>query len=374
MQIPEVPTATLFGTLPDGRSVEAYRLTNRCGMSVTVLTYGGTLQAIDVPDARGERRNVALGFATLDGYLTGDHYFGAVIGRVASRIAGARFELDGTTYSLPPNDPPSSVHGGEKGFNTRLWAAQPSADPDSVAVRLEYVSADGEEGYPGTLATEVTYRLAAEENTLRFEYRATTDRPTVVNLTNHSYLNLLGEGSGSVLDHEVQLYADQYLPLDPQLIPTGELAPVAGTPLDFRTPHRIGERIRIGFAQLVVAQGYDHNYVVTHPAGLETSLVPAARVYEPVSGRTLEVWTTEPGLDVYTGNFLDGSLVGTGGATYRQSDGLAIEPEHFSNSPNTAHFPSVVLRPGEVYRSTTEFRFGAQQPGRRSTVDGTSSQ
>ena len=357
MQLLEVPKATLFGTLPDGRPVEAYRLVNGCGMSVTVLTYGGILQAINVPDARGERRNVALGFAGLDGYLAGDFYFGAIIGRVASRIAGGQFKLDGIRYSVPVNDPPSSVHGGRNGFHTKLWAAHPSAQSGSVAVRLAYVSGHDEEGFPGTLHTQVTYRLAAGENTLRFEYRATTDRPTVVNLTNHSYLNLAGEGSGSVLDHEVQLYADHYLPLSPELIPTGELALVDGTPMDFRTPHPIGERIRSGFDQLVVAQGYDHNYVLKRPAGMEGRLVPAARVREPVSGRTLEVWTTEPGLDFYTGNFLDGSLVGTGGSSYRQSDGLAIEPEHYSNSPNTDHFPSVVLRPGEVYESSTEFRF-----------------
>lgn len=359
MPIPAAPAATHFGTLPDGRTVAAYRLTNSLGMAVTVLTYGGILQAIEVPDRRGEIRNVALGFAGLDDYVERSPYFGAIIGRVANRIAAGRFELDGVPCEIPVNDPPNSVHGGTHGFHTKVWAAQAWADAAETSIRLTYVSPDGEQGFPGTLHTEVTYRLAADSNTLRFAYRATTDRTTVVNLTNHSYLNLAGEGSGSVLDHEVEIWADRYLPLRPDLIPTGELAPVAGTPMDFTTPHALGERIRCGFEQLVVAQGYDHNYALDRPAGPDGRLVRAARLHEPDSGRRLEVWTTEPGIDFYSGNFLDGTLVGTGGCAYRQSDGLAIEPEHFSNSPNTPHFPSVVLHPGEVYESTTEFRFSS---------------
>jgi aldose 1-epimerase len=244
-----------------------------------------------------------------------------------------------------------------RGFHTKLWAARAWSDERAVSVRLGYVSEDGDEGYPGNLHTEVTYQLLADNNTLRFGYRATTDRTTVVNLTNHSYLNLAGEGSGTVLDHEVELYADHYLPLGHDLIPNGELAPVTGTPMDFTTAHRIGERIRCGFEQLVVAQGYDHNYAIVRPVDSVGQLVLAARVREPHSGRRLAVWTTEPGLDFYSGNFLDGTLVGTGGSIYRQSDGLAIEPEHFSNSPNMPQFPSVILRPGEVYESCTEFRF-----------------
>ena len=357
MPISAAPTATHFGTLPDGRTVVAYRLTNPLGMAVTVLTYGGILQTIEVPDRHGEVRNVVLGFANLQDYVERSPYFGAIIGRVANRIADGRFELDGVTYAVPLNDPPSSVHGGTHGFHTKVWAAHAWADPSGVSVRLTYVSPDGDQGFPGTLHTEVTYHLAAASNTLRFGYRATTDRTTVVNLTNHSYLNLAGEGSGSVLDHEVQIWADRYLPLRPDLIPTGELAPVAGTPMDFTTPHRLGERIRCGFEQLVLARGYDHNYALDRPAGSEEGLVRAARLHEPGSGRRVEVWTTEPSIDFYSGNFLDGTLVGTGGRAYRQGDGLAIEPEHFSNSPNTPHFPSIVLRRGEVYESTTEFRF-----------------
>lgn len=357
--MPFPPTAEPFGALPDGRTVDAYRLTNPHGMSVTVLTYGGILQSIEVPDSRGESRNVALGFSTLEEYLTRSPYFGAIVGRFANRIAAGRFELDGVGYTLPVNDPPSSLHGGANGFDKKLWQPYPGTDDDSVALRLTYVSEDGEEGYPGTLHTEVTYRLAQSRNTLRVEYRATTDRPTIVNLTNHSYFNLAGEGSGTALDHDVDIRADHYLPLGPDLIPTGELAPVTGTPMDFRTSRRLGERIRGGFAQLVIAQGYDHNYVLARPEGSEGALVLAARVRAPQRGRTLEVWTSEPAVDFYSGNFLDGTLVGTGGAAYRQSDAFAIEPEHFANSPNTPHFPPTVLRPGEVYQSCTEYRFSA---------------
>lgn len=351
------PQPRPFGTLPDGRLVEAYRLANEVGMSVTVLTYGGIVQAINVPDREGKSSNVALGFGGLQDYVTRSPYFGAIIGRVANRIAGGSFVLDGVTYAVAVNDPPSSLHGGAQGFDTKLWSVHPSVDAGSAALRLEYVSPDGEEGYPGCLQAQVTYRLEATSNTLRFEYRATTDRPTIVNMTNHSYLNLAGEGSGSVLDHEVQIFADDYLPLGADLIPTGEIATVTGTPFDFRTPHRIGERVRSGFDQVVLARGYDHNFVVARPEGSDGELVLAARVHEPRSRRTLEVWTTEPSVDFYSGNFLDGSLVGPGGASYRQSDALALEPEHFSNSPNSPEFPSIVLRPGEVYESCTEFRF-----------------
>jgi len=324
-------------------------------MAVTALTYGGVLQAIEVPDAAGNTINVALGFRRLEDYISKSLYSGAIIGRVASRVANGTFVLDGVRYSLPVNDPPCSLHGGERGFDKRLWTATTELDEDGVALRLSYVSEDGEEGYPGTLDTSVVYQLFSGSNTLRMEYRATTDRPTLVNLTNHTYFNLRGEGSGTILDHDVQLFADHFLPLGEDLIPTGEVSALDGTPLDFRTPHRIGERIRQGFEQLVIAQGYDHNYALRR-AG-DGALVLAARVHEPHSGRALEVWTTEPGVDFYTGNFLDGTRVGTSGSVYRQSEGFAIEPEHFSDSPNKPEFPSVVLRPGEVYESCSEFRF-----------------
>jgi aldose 1-epimerase len=352
-----LPEARPFGTLGDGRRVEAYRLVSDAGVAVDVLTYGAILHTVEVPDRGGSVRNVALGLATLEEYVDRSPYFGAVVGRFANRIAAGTFVLDGTTYQAPVNEPPTSVHGGLEGFDKKVWQAQPLGDEEWVGVRLGYVSPDGEEGYPGRLVTEVTYRLARKCGTLRVDYAATTDRPTIVNLTNHSYFNLAGEGRGSVLDHVVQIAASRYLPLHDTLLPTGELATVAGTPLDFRSPRAIGERIRDGFDQLVLARGYDHNFVLDRQDAADGELAFAARVTEPVSGRVLEVWTTEPGIDFYTGNFLDGSLVGPGGRSYRQGDGLAIEPEHFSNSPNVAHFPSTVLRPGERYASATEYRF-----------------
>jgi aldose 1-epimerase len=346
-----------FGTLADGRAVEAWRLANDGGVAVDVLTYGGVLLAVEVPDRHGDVRDVVLGLPTLADYVERSPYFGAVVGRFANRIADGTFAIDGTTYQVPVNDPPTSVHGGLEGFDKKLWRASPVAEEAWVGVRLGYVSPDGEEGYPGTLDVEVTYRLARDCATLRVDYLATTDRPTVVNLTNHSFFNLAGEGSGSVLDHVVQIGASRYLPLTDALLPTGELAPVAGTPLDFRAPHPIRERIRTGFDQLVLARGYDHNFVLDRENAMDGELAFAVRVTEPRCGRVLEVWTTEPGVDFYTGNFLDGSLVGPSGSTYRQGDGLAIEPEHFSNSPNETLFPSTVLRPGEQYVSATEYRF-----------------
>lgn len=352
-----LPTARPFGTLPDGRLVHAYRLTNDAGVAVDTLTYGAVLHSIHVPDRDGRAENIALGLPTLADHLERSPYFGAVIGRFANRIADGTFAIDGTTYRLPINEPPTSVHGGLNGFDKKLWRAQALADDDWVGVQLRYVSADGEEGYPGTLDTEVTYRLARDRRVLRVDYAATADRPTIVNLTNHSYFNLAGEGSGSILDHVLEIAANRYLPLKPTLLPTGELAPVSGTPLDFRTPHRIGERIRQGFEQLVLARGYDHNFVIDRDGVGVGDLAFAARVSEPTSGRVLEIWTTEPGIDVYTGNFLDGSLVGPSGRAYRQGDGLAIEPEHFSNSPNVPHFPSTILRPGQRYASASEYRF-----------------
>jgi aldose 1-epimerase len=352
------PACRDFGTLHDGRPVECHRLSNSVGMTVEVLTYGAILHRIEVPDRHGRIDNVALGFRALDDYVDRSPYFGAVIGRFANRIADGRFVLDGEEYRVPVNDPPTSLHGGSEGFDKKLWRARRTDDDHWLGLTLDYLSPDGEEGYPGNLATEVTYRLARDLCTLRVDYRATTDRATVVNLTNHSYLNLAGEGSGSVLGHAVQIAAGRYLPLHENLVPTGELAPVAGTPMDFTEEHLIGDRIREGFDQLLRARGYDHNYVLDRGDATTGDLAYAARVSDRVSGRVLEVWTTEPAVDFYTGNFLYGSLVGTSGSTYRQGDALAIEPEHFSNSPNTPHFPTTELRPGEQYRSATEYRFG----------------
>jgi aldose 1-epimerase len=310
------------------------------------------------PDRTGQRANIALGFAGLAGWETNNlPYFGALIGRFGNRIAGGQFTLDGAQYSLPINNGPNSLHGGLGGFDKQIWAARPRGGADEDTLELTYTSPDGEEGYPGALTTTVTYTLT-RENALRIAYHAVTDRPTVVNLTHHGYWNLLGEGQGTIYGHELQINASRYTPTDAGLIPTGELAPVAGTPFDFRRPKVIGPGQRSDHPQIVMGRGYDHNWVLDRPAAGDTSLIQAARLYEPVTGRTLEVWTTEPGVQFYAGNFLDGSIYGAGGRAYRQSDGLALETQHFPDSPNHANFPSTVLRPGSAYVSTTEFRFG----------------
>lgn len=348
------PLPIQFGTMPDGRPVDAYPLNNRVGARVVVLNYGGIIQSISVPDSRGVPANVMLGFDSLAAYLTQTRYFGAIIGRYAGRIPNATFVLDGNTYHLPMNSPPHSKHGGISGFDKKLWTAQGFRGADASGVRLHYVSADGEEGYPGTLDTTVTYRLLNDENTLRVDYLAETDKATIVNLTNHSYFNLAGEGTGSILDHELLLNAASYLPIDAGQNPRGQLASVAGTPLDFTSPRRIGERIRDNAEQVINARGYDHNYAIDGDPGC---LNFAARVTEPSTRRVLELWTTEPSLVFYTGNLLDGSVVGTGGRVYRQSDGFALEPERFGDPIRNPNFPSTILRPGESYRSMTEYRF-----------------
>lgn len=349
-----VPAPVQFGTLSDGRQVDAYRLTNEVGGSAVILTFGGIIQSLTVPDSSGAIANVTLGFATLAPYLTQTRYFGALVGRFAGRIQNAEFELDGVTYPLATNSAPHSKHGGVVGFDKQLWAADGFRGADSRGVRLQYVSADGEEGYPGNLQTSVTYELLDGENTLRVTYSAETDKPTIVNLTNHSYFNLAGEGEGSILDHEAQLNASSYLPIGPDGTPLGGLAPVAGTPLDFTAPHRIGERIRENAEQLVNGRGYDHNYAVDGAPG---KLTFAARVSEPTRGRSLEVWTTEPAVVFYTANVFDGSVVGASGRAYRQSDGFALEPERFADPANNRDFPGTILRPGETYSSITEYRF-----------------
>jgi aldose 1-epimerase len=346
-----------FGALPDGTAVERYLLRNARGVTVAILTYGGIVQSVEVPDREGALGNVVLGFATLADYLARGAYFGTITGRYANRIAGARFTLDGRTHRLAANNGPNALHGGINGFNSRVWQASERNGPDGVGVALRYVSADGEEGYPGRLDTEVTYTLT-EGNALRIDYRATTDKPTVVNLTNHSFFNLAGEGAGSVLDHELTLQASRYTPVDADLIPTGEIAPVAGTALDFTKPMAVGARIRSGEPQLVRGRGYDHNLVLDQST--EGELTPAARLRDPRSGRVMEVSTTEPAVQLYSGNFLDGSAVGIGGRAYRQSDGLCLETQHFPDSPNRPGFPSTVLRPGETFSSTTIFAFTAR--------------
>ena len=361
------PTATVepFGATPDGTAVERWTLSNG-DTTMRVLTFGGVIQTLEVPDADGEVENVVLGYPDLEGYYTeGDPYFGALIGRYGNRIAEGRFTLDGATYQLPLNDGPNTLHGGPGGFSERVWTATDVSDDDVAALQLQLVSEDGDQGFPGTLTTTVTYRLDAESR-LTVHYEATTDAPTVVNLTQHTYWNLAGEGSGDVYDHELQLNASGFTPVDETLIPTGEIAPVEGTPFDFREPTPIGERIRVADQQLLYGQGYDHNWVLDRRddgaregSDSEDALEEAAVLHDPASGRTLTISTTEPGIQFYSGNFLDGTLVGTGGGVYRQGDGLALETQHFPDSPNQPDFPSTVLRPGEVYDSTTVFELSS---------------
>ncbi|MBO2457183.1 aldose epimerase family protein [Actinomadura violacea] len=348
-----------FGTLADGTKVDRYTLTNGHGVRVRILTYGGIVQTLETPDRHGREADIVLGFRTLKDYVdkNGGPYFGALIGRYANRIAKGRFTLDGKTYQLAINNGPNSLHGGLKGFNTKVWKAQPIKHGGSVALRLDYTSADGEEHYPGTLKTTVTYTLGTDGR-FRVDYHATTDKATVVNLTNHSYFNLAGEGTGDVYGQRLRINAARYTPTDTTQIPTGKIVPVKGTPFDFTRPHAIGERIRDDDPQLLIGQGYDHNFVLNQRRPGE--MTEAARVTEPRSGRILEISTTQPGVQFYSGNFLDGTLVGTGGHAYRQGDGFALETQHFPDSPNQPGFPSTVLRPGQAFDASTVYRFSAR--------------
>jgi len=348
-------TKERFGALADGTTVWRYTLTSGA-LRVRILTYGGIVQQLDAPDRHGHRANVVLGFPDLDDYVAKNNpgpYFGALIGRYANRIAKGTFTLDGTTYHLPINNDPNSLHGGTKGFDTKVWTATPGRTGDGVSLRLDLTSPDGDMGYPGTLTASVTYTLVRNE--LRVDYRATTDKATIVNLTNHSYWNLAGEGTGSIYGDRLQLNASHYTPVDSTLIPPGQIAPVAGTPMDFRKPTEIGARIRDDFQQLAYGQGYDHNWVVDG-SGFRT----AARVIEPGSGRVLTIATDQPGIQFYSGNFLDGTLYGTSGHSYRQGDGLALETQHFPDAPNHPNFASTVLRPGQTYRTATTFTLSAR--------------
>jgi aldose 1-epimerase len=339
----------------NGQPVDIYTLNNGRGMEITVLTYGGILQSINVPDANGDVANVALGFNNLDDYVERSPYFGCITGRYANRIANGQFTLDGVDYQLATNNGPNHLHGGNFGFDKRIWDATEIHDGSTVGLRLTYTSPDGEENYPGTLEVEVTY-LLTRSNSIVMEYHATTDAPTIVNLTNHTYFNLAGEGNGDIYDHQLVINADGYTPVDATLIPTGTIDPVEGTPMDFRKSVAIGDRINDGtFEQLVLGLGYDHNWVLNRTGdGLEL----AATARDPESGRVLRIFTTEPGIQFYAGNFLDGTLIGTSGRTYRQSYGFALETQHYPDSPNQPTFPSTVLRPGEEYNTTTVFRFG----------------
>jgi len=349
------PVREPFGRLADGTKVYRWSLENG-GIRMKVLSYGGVVQTLEVPDARGRHANVVAGFDGIDDYVAKSPYFGALIGRYGNRIGKGRFTLDGKSYQLSVNDGVNSLHGGAKGFDKRVWDVEPFTDGSDVGLRLYYTSVDGEMGYPGTLRSKVTYTLT-RRGEWRVDYEATTDRATVVNLTSHVYWNLAGEGRGTIEDHELTIAAARYTPTDSGLIPTGELAGVAGTPFDFRRAKPIGRDIRAGHEQQVLAKGYDHNWVLDK--GVTARPEHIATLRDPRSGRTLRIATDQPGLQFYSGNFLDGTLTGTGGRTYRQGDALCLETQHFPDSPNHAAFPSTVLRPGQTYRTTTVHTFGA---------------
>ena len=343
-----------FGKTADGTPVDLYTLTNSKGVRVAITNYGGIVVSLFTPDRNGNLGDIVLGFERLEDYLKGHPYFGAIIGRYGNRIAKGRFTLDGVEYKLAQNNGENHLHGGLVGFDKKVWKARDFVDAEGQHLELRYTSPDGEEGYPGNLDVTVTYSLN-EQNQLRIDYVATTDKPTVVNLTNHSYFNLAGEGD--ILGHLLRLNADYFTPVDAGLIPTGELRPVKGTPFDFTEPTPIGARIEQDDEQLRYGRGYDHNFVLRGGGG---SLAEAAEVYEPKTGRVLRVLTTEPGMQFYTGNFLDGTLRGKYGRVYHRRTGFCLETQHFPDSPNKPHFPTTVLRPGQTYRSTTIYEFSAR--------------
>jgi aldose 1-epimerase len=349
-----------FGKLPDGRTAQLHALSNARGLRVEITNYGGTIVRLFAPDRHGQLADVTLGFDRIDDYLAHSPYFGCLIGRVGNRIAAGKFTLHGKTYVLARNNTPNGIpchlHGGVAGFDKVLWHAESCSDADTAGLRLRYRSVDGEEGYPGNLDVTVTYTLSAD-NALRIDYSATTDQPTPVNLTNHAYFNLAGEGSGDVLGHVLTLNARGYTPVNAGLIPLGHVAPVAGTRFDFSSPAKIGQRIDLPDEQLRFAGGYDHNFVVHRS---DKTLALAAAVLEPISGRTLEVRTTEPGVQFYSGNFLAGAFAGKNGHVYHRRHGFCLETQHYPDSPNHPAFPTVILEPGQVFTSTTIYRFGAQ--------------
>ncbi len=344
-----------YGIAKNAETVDEYVLTNASGMEVRIITYGGIITSLRVPDRNGVFKSVVLGMNSFADYEARNPFFGCITGRFANRIARARFTLDGVTYTLAANNGPNHIHGGVIGFDKRVWQAEVSSGAEYVALKLSYLSPDGEEGYPGNLDVSVTYTLT-DASALRIDYDATTDKPTIVNLTNHTHFNLAGDGVGDTSNHILMINADAYTPVDMTMIPTGEIAPVAGTPFDFRRPKTIASSLRSGHPQMVAARGYDHNWVINRNGYSDDTLVHAARAYDPLTGRVIEVFTTSPGVQLYGGNFFEGTLVGTGGL-YRQSDGFALETQSFPDAPNQPGFPSVVLRPGEKSHSTTIFQF-----------------
>ncbi len=349
MQAKTSVTKQAFGQTSDGTPVDLYTLADG-KVETRITNYGGIIVSLRTPDRNGKLDDVVLGYDSFEGYRTNPAYFGAIIGRYANRIAHGTFQLDGKTYSVPKNDGDNALHGGIHGFNKAVWTAQQIKD----GIELTYVSKDGEQGFPGTLTTTVRYTL--DGGALRIDYSATTDKDTVLNLTNHSYFDLAGQGKGEVLGHVVKIEAARFTPVDSTLIPTGELKPVQGTPFDFRTPHAIGERIDANDPQLKLGLGYDHNFVLDHAAG---QLSEAAEVYEPTTGRILKVLTTEPGVQFYTGNHLDGSITGKGGIVYKPRFAFCLETQHFPDSPNHPSFPSTELKPGQKFHSVTVLEFSA---------------
>ncbi len=349
-------TQAAFGTTPDGQAVEIYTLRNSSGAETRIMTYGGIVQKLCLPDRNGNFADIVLGFDTLEGYLEKSPYFGALIGRYGNRIGGARFTLAGQTYTLAANNQGNSLHGGLKGFDKVVWTARPLKTAQGPALILTYFSKDGEEGFPGNLEVTAIYTLT-DNNELKIELTAQTDKPTICNLTHHSYFNLAGQGQGDILGHVVYINANQFTPVDSVLIPTGELADVAGTPFDFRTPTPIGAHINDPDRVLQYGPGYDHNWVINKATG---QFGLQARVVEPASGRVMEVWSTEPGVQFYTGNFLDGSIQGKGGAIYPRRSAFCLEPQHFPDSPNRPNFPSVELKPGQTYHNLIVYKFSVE--------------
>jgi aldose 1-epimerase len=348
-----------FGKTASGDQIDLYSLTNKKGMEVSVTNFGATVVTLRVPDRSGKAADVVLGFDNLEGYENGKSYFGATVGRYANRIGGGQFSIGGKTYTLPKNNGNNSLHGGIVGFNKKVWKAREIASKDGESLELSYLSVDGEEGFPGNLSVKVVFTVPAERNELKIDYSASTDKDTVLNLSNHSYFNLAGEGNGDILDHVLTLHAKQFTPVDGTLIPTGELRDVAGTPMDFTSANVIGKRIDSDYEQLVFGKGYDHNWVLARSDGGNHAAL-AAEAYDPKSGRRLEVLTTEPGVQFYSGNFLDGSAKGKGNKVYGRRAAFCLETQHFPDSPNHPNFPSTLLKPGSVFHSETVFRFSAK--------------
>ena len=346
-----------FGKAASGEQIDLYTLSNEKGLEVAITNFGATVVVLKVPDRTGKAADVVLGFDALEGYENGTAYFGATVGRYGNRIGGGKFSIDGRTFTLPKNNGDNTLHGGIVGFDKKVWKAREIASKGGESLEFSYLSADGEEGFPGNLSVKVVFALPADRNELKIDYTATTDKDTVLNLTNHSYFNLAGEGKGDILDHVLTLHAKQFTPVDKTLIPTGELRDVAGTPMDFTRATAIGKRINENNEQLVFGKGYDHNWVIASEG--RKGLTLAAEAYDPKSGRRLEVLTTEPGVQFYSGNFLDGSK-GKANKAYGQRAAFCLETQHFPDSPNHPNFPSTLLKPHSVFRSQTVFRFSTK--------------